>query len=226
MIDAGNAIWLYGSHARGVTDADSDLDIFVATSDLTGSEKIENTISQAWPGASLSMYTWREITRMAEYGSLFLQHLKIEATPLHESPSCRGVLRQILGDLPNYSLAARDVDGFNVVLEDVGEALDDDGSETYELAVLGTVIRHSAILGCWLLNRPTFGRLEPVSRFACLRGFEHAVGQQFPDLYSYRLYADGRVGRERLNKVPAVKWLARARGIVASVEELTGERDR
>ncbi len=226
MSDTGYAIWLYGSHARGVTDADSDLDIFVTTSEMASSKKIEDMASQAWPGASLSIYTWDEITRMAEYGSLFLQHLKLEAIPLHESPSHRGVLRRILDGLPDYSLAARDVDGFNVVLEDVGEALDHDGLETYELAVLGTVIRHSSILGCWLLNQPTFGRLEPVSRFVDLRGIECTVEREFPDLYSYRLYADGRVGKEYLNKVPAMRWLARARNIVASVEELTSERDR
>ena len=225
MSDAGYAIWLYGSHARGVADSHSDLDIFVATSDLKSVDEIEDNAFLARTGASLSVYTWNEITRMAEYGSLFLQHLKLEAILLHESASHCGTLRKMLDHLPDYRLATRDLKGFKVVINDVSESLDCDGEEAYELAVLGAVVRHSTILGCWLLNQPSFGRHEPVSRFVGLRGIDCAVEKEFPDLYSYRLYADGRIGKECLKSVSAARWLSRARHIVASVEELTCGRN-
>ena len=223
MNDTGYAIWLYGSHARGVADSHSDLDIFVAKDDFTSIDDIEAGDLFERRGATLSVYTWDEIMRMAEYGSLFLQHLKLEGIPIYETPSYHGYLRKILNQLTDYKLAARDLRGFNVVLNDVEESLDNDGEEIYELSVLGTVIRHSTILGCWLLNRPSFGRLEPVSRFVQLRGIDYAVELEFSELYSFRLFVDGRVGREPLRNVSATRWLNRARHVVANVGELTND---
>ncbi len=226
MNTSGYAVWLYGSYARGASDCHSDLDILVTADRLTNISEIEQYVPVALNGASVSRYTWNEISRMAEYGSLFLQHLKLEAVPLYETSSHRGTLRGVLDKLGDYGLAQRDLRGFWTVLDDVAESLDSKEEETYELAVLGTVIRHSAILGCWLLKQPSFGRLEPVSRFVKLRGIEGLVEREFPDLYRYRLYTDGRLGRESLRELSGNRWLERTRLVVASVEELARERGR
>ena len=223
MNAAGHAVWLYGSHARGVPDCHSDLDILIVADHLMNINSIEQNIPLSLNGASVSRYTWDEITRMAEYGSLYLQHIKLEAVPLYESPSHRGSLRRVLDELGDYGFTQRDLEGFQVVLDDVAEALDSKEEETYELAVLGTVIRHSTILGCWLLKQPSFGRLEPVSRFVTLRDIDSLVEKDFPDLYRYRLYADGRIGREFLRKLSGYQWLEWARLVVANVEELARE---
>ena len=219
------AVWLYGSYARGIVDSCSDLDILIATDALTSTEEIQGNVPVKLNNASLTVYSWNEIKLMAEYGSLFLQHLKLEAVPLYESPSHRGVLRGLLGKMSDYKHARRDVRGFRVVLEDVSEALSVGGQKEYELAVLATVIRHSSILGCWLLNQPSFGRLEPVSCFIASQNIESVVGDEFPILYDYRLYADGRVERERLQEISVNGWLKRARDVVESVEGLTRERN-
>ena len=226
MNAAGYAIWLYGSHARGVPDCQSDLDILVAGDYPINFDEIQRHVPLALNDASVSHYAWNEIARMAEYGSLFLQHLKLEAIPLHETPSHRGNLRRVLDELGDYSLTQRDLRGFQAVLDDVAEALDSKHEETYELAVLGTVIRHSTILGCWLLKKPSFGRLEPVSRFVRMSGIESLVEKEFPDLYRYRLYTDGRAGRETLRRLSGSRWLKSARLVVAKVEELARERSR
>ena len=226
MNAAGYAVWLYGSHARGVPDWHSDLDVLVAADHLTNIDEIKQHVPLALNGASVSRYTWNEISGMAKYGSLFLQHLKLEAFPLYETPSHRGTLRRLLDDLGDYRLAHRDLRGFQAVLDDVAEALDSTEEETYELAVLSTVIRHSTILGCWLLKQPSFGRLEPVLRFVGLRGIGSVVEREFPDLYRYRLYTDGRLGRESLRKLSGSRWLKRARLVVENVEELARERGR
>lgn len=217
------AVWLYGSHARGIVDSRSDLDILVATDASKSMGEIQANVSKDINGASLTTYSWNEIRQMAEYGSLFLQHLKLEAFPLYESASHRGTLRRVLDDMGDYKHARRDIRGFKVVLEDVVEALGSGGSERYELSVLATIVRHSAILGCWLLNQPSFGRLEPVSHFAAFRNLESVVGTEFPQLYDYRLYADGRVGSNCLRAISGGRWLYRARDVVESVEELTHE---
>ena len=220
------AVWLYGSHARGVVDSCSDVDILVATDALTPIEELQGNVPLKLNGASLTVYSWSEIKLMAEYGSLFLQHLKLEAKPLYESPSHRGVLRELLDEMADYKHARRDIRGFRVVLEDVGEALSSGGQKEYELSVLATIVRHSSILGCWLLSQPSFGRLEPVSCFVALRNIKSVVGSEFPSLYDYRLYADGRIGRDCLQQISESQWLKWARGVVESVEELTRERDR
>ena len=225
MSATGFAIWLYGSHARGAADTHSDLDLLVVKNELTDIEEIEHFAFHVQIGASLSVYTWNEIARMAAYGSLFLQHLKLEGIPLYETPFHRGCLRNMLDTMADYVLIQRDLEGFQIVLDDVAESLDNDGDETYELSVLGTVIRHSTILGCWLLKQPSFSRLEPISRFVTMRGIECAVESEFTDLYNYRLYADGRIGKEFLRIVSASRWLNKARCIVTNVEELTHERD-
>lgn len=216
----GHAIWLYGSHARGIPDCHSDLDILVVAEHSMNLGEIQQHVPLASNGASVSHYSWDEIARMARYGSLFLQHLKLEAVPLHESPSRRGSLRRVLVELGDYRLAQRDLRGFHAVVDDVAEALDCNEEETYELAVLATVIRHSTILGCWLLKQPVFGRVEPVSRFVKLRGLGSLVEKDFPDLYRYRLYIDGRIGREHLSNLSGRQWLEIARRVVESVEDL------
>ncbi len=226
MSSVGCAVWLYGSHARGVTDCRSDLDLFIATDRTTNIQEMERHIPLALSAASVSRYTWDEISGMARYGSLFLQHLKFEAYPLYESPCYRGTLRRLLDGLGDYELSQRDLKGFRAVLEDVAEALNNTEEETYELSVLGTVIRHSTILGCWLIRQPSFGRTEPVSRFVQSRCLESVIESKFPELYDYRLYTDGRLRRDALHMLSGRKWLDRARLVLAEVEELVGERDR
>lgn len=226
MNTAGYAVWLYGSHARGVPDLHSDLDIFVAADRVVNINEIKQHVPLALNDASVSHYTWNEISGMAKYGSLFLQHLKLEAFPLYETPTHKGTLRSLLDDLGDYRLAYRDIRGFQTVLDDVAESLESIDEETYELAVLGTVIRHSTILGCWLLKQPCFGRHEPVSHFVRMRSIDSVVEKEFPDLYLYRLYIDGRLKGSSLRKLSGNQWLKRARLVVSKVEEMAHERGR
>ena len=68
-----NAIWLYGSYARGDHDYLSDIDLFVAGKLDIG--EIRNLFNFDPARISISQYEWQEIEVMARYGSLFLQHL-------------------------------------------------------------------------------------------------------------------------------------------------------
>ena len=54
-------VWLYGSHARGVVDSCSDLDILVATDALTHIDEIHGNVPVELNGASLTVYSWNEI---------------------------------------------------------------------------------------------------------------------------------------------------------------------
>ena len=195
MLESGYAVWLYGSHSRGTADKFSDLDVlFVSeseTSDIAIAELFEPSHA-----LSISQYSWIEIEKMALYGSLFLHHLELEGRPIFESTQAKGRLKSILLNLGPYQLASRDLSGFRIVLRDVVASINDgQASLFFELSTLGTIFRHASILGCALDGFPCFSREEPVERLMLTLKFPDSWASEFPKLYRYRLFADGRAPR-------------------------------
>lgn len=226
MGESEYAVWLYGSHARGTADEYSDVDVLFVAAD----EQQEVDVESLWVGSgsfgevSMSRYSWCEVEQMAAYGSLFLWHIRMEGRPIVETGTAAGRLASILSNLGPYQLARRDLVGFATVVRDVEESIrDEHASLTFEASTLGTVFRHACILGCALEGRPCFSRQEPVERLAAAWKLPTGWARCFPELYRYRLYADGRVmtidGPER---GWIRTWCARTRRLL---EEL-GERVR
>lgn len=215
----GWSVWEYGSVARGDADRLSDFDVLVVGPETGELGTVMSAAGLGFDRASISRYSWDEIVGMAGYGSLFLHHVRLEGRPLYENDACRGRLRTVLDELGEYTLARRDVQGFKTVLGDVAESLRYGGAKAFELSVLGTVIRHGAILGCWLLGNPTFGRLAPVESFAAAAGLAVNMAD-FERLYMYRLYCDGRLQRSTLRPVAAEVWLHRAQRLVEGLEDI------
>ncbi len=218
MTTGAFAIWLYGSHARGNNDESSDVDLFVAADPEISSDKIERFISVSLARMSVSRYGWGEIRAMAKYGSLFLYHLRLEGHPLYEASQCSGTLGDILATLGDYQHTERDLVGFLTVLRDIRDSLEENGVDIFELAVLGTIIRHCSILGCWLIGKPSFGRVEPVKQIVDALGLPSAIATEFPELYRYRMYWEGRYARLGLRDAhDPRKWLELAEGLVSRV---------
>src|SRR5207248_2625007 len=130
---------------------------------------------------SLSRYSWDEIAAMVGYGSLFLHHLKQEGRPLTEEQPAR--LRELLDRLPPYKRADQELDSFSQVVADVCDAVKQDYSPQFELAVLATAARHAAILGCYLIGEPRFGRAEPFRVLLPRLGYRRAEIEDFERLY-------------------------------------------
>ena len=215
MNEYGCVVWLYGSRARKDEDALSDIDVFVV-SDI---EVSKQGVLQLVPGLpsdiSVSQYSWNEITEMAEYGSLFLHHLRTEGQALWESSASEGQLLKLLSGMGDYKHAQRDIRGFMTVLADVKASLKKGELFTYELGVLGTVLRHSSILGCWLIGNPSFGRITPVQRIVSRYDLSPEIATEFSDLYKYRLYIDGRVASiPEPTKLQVEVWLERVTKVV------------
>ena len=213
-------IWLYGSHARGLTDRFSDLDVLVVSDFKVDIEELRSKVPFSLDAAAVSQYRWGEVKQMAQYGSLFLHHIKLEGVSLFEPPHYAGKLWRILEGLGEYALVNRDIRGFQRVLEDVSESLNVGKWENYEMAVLGTLIRHSSILGCWLLTQPKFGRYEAVTEFVRLQEIEQSTADEFPDLYQYRLYMERGLEKPRRSEIRPHQWLTRAYEVIGSLSEL------
>jgi Nucleotidyltransferase domain len=209
-------VWLYGSTARGDELPDSDLDILVAGSDARMVDRVELPASGR---LSVSHYQWAEIEQMASYGSLFLHHMRLEGKPLLESPDHR--MRQLLECLGEYQRADRELASFHQVLQDVEASLGGDFSPHFELSVVATAARHAAILGCYVIGEPHFGRDSAFRLLLPQLGYGHGDVEEFVALYRFRR-ADDR--QEPLatggadEEVP--EWVARVRCLIDQVARL------
>lgn len=163
-------VWLYGSVARDSYNEQSDLDILVLPRDTSPVELA--SVIQDLPQrefCSVTSYSWDEVARMAEYGSLFLVHLRSEGRLLHEDGSGRS-LQAILDELPPYTRTRRELRGFGMALDDGLENLQEGGDVRFELGVVGRVIRHASILTCYLAGDPTFDRTTSITKAFGLSG--------------------------------------------------------
>ncbi len=212
------ASWLYGSHARGDADELSDVDVVVISDSVDDNIYIED-LDPIFRTATVTRYTWIELKGMVESGSLFLRHLQMEGRPLIESPLVKGRLSTALARLGPYRFASRDVQGFTLVLNDVTNSLSCEHSLVFELATLGTVVRHASILGCAVAGQYCFSRVEPVRRISELWATPGKWDSDFEILYQYRLYADGRLSEPPPSSVAlASQWCYRAGELIDQLQ--------
>ena len=159
---------------------------------------------------------------MANYGSLFLLHLKLEGHLLHATEPTAG-MASLLAGLPRYQNDIRDIRGFAQALEDarwaLGDALDEDDI-LFELGAIATVIRHCSILACYKLETPQFQMADSIRvSFAAVGMSEFADAAV--ELYCFRLATARRIPtptRPRLDL--ANLWLSRAQTYVERVGNL------
>jgi predicted nucleotidyltransferase len=212
----GTEVWLYGSTARGDRDGTSDVDILVAGNEVPDL----SAIAASMPGhLSVSRYSWEELDQMAGYGSLFLHHLRLEGQPIVETGEKR--LKRLLRRLGPYARAGRELSCFSRVVDDVEHTLEADHSVPFELSVLATAARHAAILGCYALGEPDFGRTSPFRRLLPRLGYPEAAIQQFVDLYTFRRADDeDRPPELKRSTEDARTYAAAVRNLIRGVRAL------
>ena len=171
---------VYGSAARGDLDGRSDLDLLIVDD---GCER-----PASYPGASVVRYTWDEFREMSDYGSLFLRHLRAEGRILGADDEGRLLVYSLLDNLPRYSRISFDLHSFELAIADSESALaEGDTSIEFELASLATVMRHCAILGCYLIGCENFTRNGAFDLCCDRFGFDPESKDEFRRLYGYRI---------------------------------------
>lgn len=151
-------IWLYGSRARGTADDASDTDL-LSVGNANAAPEVRT--AYPYPRLAVSQYEWAEIEAMWSYGSLFLHHLKIEGIRLEPRGATSSRLARLLGDLPPFARASHDLATFRRAADEARRSLADGGWPDLELQVMATVVRHAAILGCYCVGEPDYGRETP-----------------------------------------------------------------
>lgn len=202
---------LYGSHARGEADECSDRDVLLVTDD----DSIEKYFGDTGD-LSLSRYRWPEFYTMFRYGSLFLRHLRMEGRVLGGDKDSIYDYQQALKALPPYSKAQDNIRSFRLALDDVASAIAHrDSDPSFEAAALASLLRHSAILGCYLIGEMDFGRYSAVTRFCGRRELPNEIAHEYPMLYRHRLaYGNPCVTSQDIDYRAVETWLLRARAFV------------
>lgn len=218
------AVWLYGSEARGDALPSSDVDVL-----RVGDGILQEGLLRQWEGRKLSVssYGWEEIRRMASYGSLFLHHLKLEARVIFESPAVTGQLQEVLNCLPPYQRVQRDLRAFRQSLLDISDELPRPSNLEFELATLASLIRRIGILGSYLIGQPQFDRIGPVRTVVKTWKLQNLLGLEFEEFYLHRAATESvRCNPATPSAEVLAIWIERAKLMMDCLEAEANESPR
>lgn len=215
-------LWLYGSKSRGDDDKFSDTDVLVVGKSIEDLKYARESIPQDLSQVNLNFYSWKEIKNMAMYGSLFLQHLKLEGRCIYEGKFVKSKLLHLFSDLTEYKKASSDLKSFLKAIEETKQSLVFNEMLFFDMSVLATVIRHCSILGCWFLKKPCFNRIEPVRYLIKKLDFLKINIEEYSLLYKYKLYIDKRISKNEIDNISISprKWLKNSEAIVKGVKRV------
>jgi len=215
---------LFGSHARGDADALSDTDFAVFVDAYSAEElrKIRAELEKEGPGSQtmISVYSTSTTEFMAQQGSLFLWHLKLEGRILTDKEDW---LANLLNDLQPYDgvKAVRDLETFADVLQDCYKAVATrPDTLDFEMATVFSVLRNVGIIYCFRTGTPCFGRTAPINRLASeLRGSFPFFPDQIVALERIRLryLRDPWSESANISSAVARDWIESAISILESV---------
>lgn len=206
---------LYGSRARGDYDYLSDIDML-----YVADEPNEMPDDESDPRLCVSHYSWSEFEAMQQYGSLFLWHLKMQSRPVKYNLEGISAYTRLMDTLPAYKRISKDIESFRLSLIDIRQALDcGDTTVEFELGSLATTLRHSSILGCYLLGKLEFGRYAAVKTFCEMTSLPARIASEFVGLYQFRMMIARQTEIPQNNDLDAYaeNWLAWSTEVVEEV---------
>lgn len=221
-------VYLFGSFARGEADEYSDMDILVVIQDCGMTEYAEKKryLSNEWniPDDWLSLYEVGKVKEMAKKGSYFLWHVKLEGKCLF---SKNGFLEKQLSELKQYQSVLEDLDEYEEICRDIAAELDDVYLDvSYELSVLASIIRNTAIAIDYMSGKPVFGRNSAVQTCnELLKGKYEIALEEYQKLYTHRLHQTKKMKAACDMKIEDLKgWLNTAKELIGIGKEIYHER--
>lgn len=191
------AIYAYGSLARGDRDEFSDADICVIHLGAADEQELRGSVLAACSDmrldrTDLSLYDWPEFQRMLASGSLFGWHLALEGVALFDP---QGLVARALRSVAPYRRAVEDLCDYQLILRDVGGSLRQHGSNPYDLALLFTIARNTAMVLSVSGGYPAFGRSSvfPAAE-AAYRGRFSFCSAVYDELLAWKLWYTRAVG--------------------------------
>ncbi|MCO1600017.1 nucleotidyltransferase domain-containing protein [Desulfosporosinus nitroreducens] len=185
-----DTIVIFGSHARGESDENSDLDLLFIIEDCDEISYLNKKISLQKqldiPFEWISLYTKNAINNMCEYGSYFLWHLKTECKIFYSKTQ---FLEKVLENIKPYRNTYFDLMEYSTICNDIRESIGfNDKTYNYELNILASIARNTCIALAYINNKISFGRIQPVK--TCIED----IGIDFPfnikeyiELYNFRI---------------------------------------
>lgn len=153
------AIILYGSHARGDADRNSDVDVCVLTGQQTTVS--ENQLTSLAPLLLVknfvpTVYCESDLAAMLKYGSLFLWHLKLEGRILYGEEYVTNQLDKLQPFLRHHA----EIDYHSTLLADLLHVWSTTSiPNEFDLSLLFTIVRNTCMILAHKAGRPVFGRL-------------------------------------------------------------------
>lgn len=218
-------IYLFGSYARNEQDKYSDIDLLVIIQRCDENEYIQlkkNLSKQLnMPQEWISIYQKDKILEMQAKGSYFLWHIKLEGKILY---SKQKFLEKVLENLPEYTGAEQDLEDYDIICNDIEQSLDDEYLDIiYELSVLASIIRNTAIAIDFLCGRKVFGRITAIVECNdIMKGKIYIPIDEYVMLYYNRLYETRKTSYypHNMSLRDVYTWLYRAKKIIALAKEV------
>lgn len=159
---------------------------------------------------------------MADYGSYFLWHIKLEGIKIFEKYD---FLSKILEHLRKYNRVESDIKEYIDIIKDIEFSLqNDDTTLNYELNLIASIIRNSAISILFLKNIYLFGRVSPVKMCLDIYGNRLRFNiEEYKELYKFRLLysrKDKDINVINISKENVYNWLNQTKGILDIALEL------
>lgn len=183
-------ICLFGSFSRGENDNLSDIDILILIEDNDDQSTIDLKVSLSEqmniPLDWLSIYRVSTFEHMAEKGSYFLWHLKLEGKILY---SKKNRLAEILENLRRYKEIRNDLNEYAIICDDISEAIKN-GQITidYELSLLASIVRNTCIAIAYMNSKYLFGRVSPVNYCLTIIDSPELFSiEEYLSLYNFRI---------------------------------------